>query len=121
MNSVTPPTAVRAAALFSYGYAWFLGFMALTTQSPEYAKGALFTLTTVYLADAFLAACPLKWCNMSGIPPASILKHHLPFAVALFPNLILIVFYDHEFTEVDQMFFFHSCDNFFFIEKKGYS
>ena len=100
MDSVTPPSAVRAAALFSYCYSWFLGLMALATQSPEYAKGALFTLTTVYLADAALAACPLKWCNMRGIPPANILKHHLPFELVLFPNFILVVFYDQEFTEV---------------------
>ena len=113
MDPVTPPAAVRAAALFSYCYSWFLGCMALATQSPVYAKGALLTLTTVYLADAALAACPLKWCNMRGIPPTSILKHHLPFAIALFPNLILVVFYDQEFTEVTS--FIEKC----FIQNKN--
>lgn len=120
MDPVTPPAAVRAAALFSYGYSWFLGVMALATQSPVYAKGALLTLTTVYLADAALAACPLKWCNMRGIPPASILKHHLPFAIALFPNLILVVFYDDEFTEVRRPVFFERIRIHSF-QKKGYS
>ena len=119
MEPVTPPTAVRVAALFSYGYSWIVGVMALTTHSPEYAKRALITLTAVYLVDAALAACPLHWCNMRGIPPANIIKHHLPFALALFPQLLLILFYEKEFTEVPAFYKGASLYNFFLL-KKGY-
>lgn len=98
----TPPVGVRFVAFCSYSYSWYLGFVALTTHSAEYAKAALITLTAVYLVDAALAACPLHWCNMRGIPPANIVKHHVPFAVALFPNVVLIVLYEKEFTEVLQ-------------------
>jgi hypothetical protein len=98
------PIPLRLAVLLGYCYVWFLGFKALTLKCPEYTQWALVGVEFMYIWDSIFAGCPLQLCNMR-LPPDRILKHHVPFALALLPNVFFIFYFNEAYTKVLPPFF----------------
>lgn len=105
-ESRTPPKLVRCAMLTSYLFTFCLGVSCVTnpfspagTDTPAIPRGqfAIVLLPSVYLIDSLLAACPLRWCCMRGIPARNVLKHHIPFLLGMTPSAFLTIFAYHEF------------------------
>lgn len=97
MESRTPPVVVRLAMLMGYLYSFSLGiscaispFTEPGTERPAIARAqhAIVVLTLLYTIDGALAASPLRWVSMRGIPARNVLIHHVPFVLVMLPSLL---------------------------------
>jgi len=106
----TPPFFVRLAFLVAYLYAFYLGLQFWLNpfaepKSEEVIKRAIadmqfsiYFMLVVYSVDAGLAASPLHWCCMRGIPPKNVIEHHIPFVIGMLPVAGLTFFAKESFS-----------------------